>query len=99
MFGFKRKDDLEIGPLFKGQGKEARASYVKGIVRVLKNCKKYLQDNYDVLLVANDKFNIYPEIADRSNMVLINNFQRTVINIVENDRDTAYSDNIFHLLH
>ena len=97
LFGFKRKDDLEIGPLFKGQGKEARASYVKGIVSVLKNCKKYLQDNYDVFLVANDKFNLYPEIADSSNMVIINKFQRPVLNRVEKDRATAYSETIFHL--
>ncbi len=28
LFGFERKDELEIGPLFKGQGKEARESYI-----------------------------------------------------------------------
>lgn len=97
LFGFERKDELEIGPLFKGQGKEARASYAKGIVSVLKNCKKYLQDNYDVFLVANDKYNLYPEIADSSNMVIINKFRRPVLNRVEKDRTTAYSETIFHL--
>nr|WP_211436366.1 hypothetical protein [Candidatus Kuenenia stuttgartiensis] len=35
LFGFKRKDELEIGPLFKGKGKEARESYVQGIADVL----------------------------------------------------------------
>ncbi|HEY5124529.1 MAG TPA: DNA methyltransferase, partial [Ignavibacteria bacterium] len=31
LFGFKRNDDLEIGPLYKGQGKDAKESYVNGI--------------------------------------------------------------------
>jgi Predicted DNA modification methylase len=49
LFGFDRKDELEIGPLYKGQGKEARDSYVEGIAQVLINCKKYLVEDYNVL--------------------------------------------------
>ena len=30
LFGFERKDELEIGPLFKGQGREAKQSYIQG---------------------------------------------------------------------
>ena len=30
LFGFKRNDELEIGPLYKGQGREARNSYIDG---------------------------------------------------------------------
>jgi len=65
LFDFERKDEFEIGPLSNGQGKEARDSYIKGISDVLINCKKFLVDNYDVLLVANDKFGIYPVIAKK----------------------------------
>ena len=61
IFGFERRDELEIGPLSNGQGKEARDSYVKGIAESLKNCKKYLQKDYDIFLVANDKFNLCSE--------------------------------------
>jgi len=53
LFGFERRDQLEIGPLYKGQGKEARNSYVEGISQVLLNCKKYLADDYNIFLVAN----------------------------------------------
>ena len=42
LFGFPRHDNLEIGPLCRGQGKEARESYVEGISNVLINCKKFL---------------------------------------------------------
>lgn len=95
LFGFERKDDLEIGPLYKGQGQEARRSYVEGIANVLNNCKKYLQEDYDVFLVANDKFNLYPEIAEKSGMKIVNQFKRPVLNRTERDRN-PYSEIIFH---
>jgi len=97
IFGFNRKDELEIGPLSKGQGKEARDSYVKGIAESLRNCKKYLQKDYDIFLVANDKFNFYPDIAHLADMKIVNQFKRPVLNRVEKDRSNAYSEIIFHL--
>jgi len=97
IFGFKRRDELEIGPLFKGWGKEARDSYIQGITEVLENCKKYLQDDYEIFLVANDKSNLYPKIAELAGMKIVNQFKRPVLNRVEKDRDTAYAETIFHL--
>ena len=96
IFGFARKDGLEIGPLFKGQGKEARDSYAHGIAEVLKNCKRYLQNDYDIFLVANDKFNLYPKIAELSEIKIVNKFKRPVLNRVEKDR-SVYAESIFHL--
>jgi hypothetical protein len=74
LFGFHRQDNLEIGAMNKGQGKEARDSYVQGISDVLINCKKFLADGYNVFLVANDKYNLYPIIATRSGMKIVNQF-------------------------
>ncbi|MFH1712723.1 MAG: DNA methyltransferase [Candidatus Jacksonbacteria bacterium] len=96
LFGFKRKDDLEIGPLYKGKGLEARQSYVQGIAGVLNNCKKYLAPDYSVFLVANDKFNLYPQIAEKAGMKIVNQFKRPVLNRTERDR-TPYSEIIFYL--
>lgn len=96
LFGFRRRDEHEIGPLFKGKGRKARESYVKGIVDVLKNCKKYLADDYNIFLVANDKFNLYPQIADNSGMKIVNKYKRPVLNRTERDKG-AYSEIIFHL--
>ena len=96
IFGFERKDNLEIGPLYNGQGKEARKSYVEGIAKVLLNSKKYLKDDYNVFLVANDKYNLYPEIADLAGMKIVNRYKRPVLNRVEKDR-SAYAEIIFHL--
>jgi hypothetical protein len=97
LFGFKRKDELEIGPLYKGCGKEARDSYVKGIAEALINCRKYLQKDYDIFLVANDKYNLYPKIVETAFMKIVNQFKRPVLNRVEKDRNSAYAETIFHL--
>jgi len=95
LFRFERKDELEIGPLYKGQGEEARNAYIQGIADVLINCKRYLQDDYAIFLVANDKYGLYPRIADRSGMKIVNQYKRPVLCRVEKDR-SAYAEIIFH---
>jgi hypothetical protein len=97
IFGFERKDELEIGPQFKKQSKEQKEAYIKDIAQVLINCKKYLNDNYDVFLVANDKFNLYPKIAELAGMKIIKEYKRPVLCRVEKDREKPYSESIFHL--
>lgn len=96
LFGFERKDELEIGPLYKGQGREAKESYAKGIAEVLLNSKKYLKEDYNVFLVANDKYSLYTSIAEKAGMKIVNQYKRPVLNRVEKDRN-AYSEIIFHL--
>ncbi len=96
LFGFERKDELEIGPLYKGQGTEARASYIQGITEVLNNCRKFLAGDFDVFLVANDKWNLYPAIAEQAGMRIVNQFKRPVLNRTERDK-SPYSEIIFHL--
>lgn len=96
LFKFERKDDLEIGPLYKGKGEAAKKSYVDGISDVLNNCKKYLNNDYNIFIVANDRYNLYPNIADNSEMKIINKFKRPVLNRTERDKN-PYSEIIFHL--
>ena len=96
LFGFERKDELEIGPLYKGQGREARESYLQGITDVLNNCKQFSVEDYDIFLVANDKYNMYPTIAEKSGMQIVNQYKRPVLNRTEKDKG-AYSEIIFHL--
>ncbi|MCL2328777.1 MAG: site-specific DNA-methyltransferase [Bacteroidetes bacterium] len=95
LFGFDRKDELEIGPLFKGQGNAAKQSYIQGISDVLNNCKRFLADDYDIFLVANDKYNMYPTIAENAGMRIVNQFKRPVLNRTEKDK-AAYSEVVFH---
>lgn len=97
LFGFKRLDELEIGPLFRGKGRDARESYIHGVAAVFKNCKRFLADDYDVFIVANDKFNMYPTIADMVGMRIVNEHKRPVLNRTEKNREATYSETIFHL--
>lgn len=96
LFGFERRDELEIGPLYKGQSTEARRSYIDGIAKVLLNCRKFLVDDFDVFLVANDKYNLYPTIAEQASMKIVHQFKRPVLNRTERDK-SPYSEIIFHL--
>ncbi len=96
LFGFDRRDELEIGPLFKGQGREAKSSYIEGISQVLMNCKRFMVEDYDVFLVSNDKYNMYPTIAKKAGMQIVNQYKRPVLNRTEKDKG-AYSEIIFHL--
>ncbi len=96
LYNFPRNDNLEIGPLSSGQGRASKDAYIIGISAVLNNCKKYLAKDYNVFLVANDNYNLYPTIAEKTSMQIVNQFKRPVLNRTERDKG-AYSETIFHL--
>ena len=96
LFHFERRDHLEIGTLSKGQGIEAREAYVESISQVLNNCRRFLSDGFHIFLVANDKYNLYPAIAQKSDLRIVNQFKRPVLCRTERDKG-AYSETIFHL--
>lgn len=73
IFDLPRKDNLEIGKLSEGQSKNAQEKYIQGIAQALKNAKRFLKEDYNVFLVANDKFNLYPKIAKLANMQIMKN--------------------------
>jgi hypothetical protein len=93
----ERFDEKEIGPLYKGKGREAKESYVKGISEVLINVSRFVKDTGHFFLVANDKLNLYPEIAEISNLEIVNKYNRPVLNRTERDRQ-PYSETIFHMI-
>ena len=96
LFNMERKDELEIGAMAAGQGQFARKLYVKAISEVMNNCRKYLIDDFNVFLVANDKYNLYPVIAETAGMQIIEQYKRPVLCRTERDKG-AYSETIFHM--
>lgn len=96
LFKLERKDQLEIGALSNGQGVKARESYIESISEVLINCRRFLTDEFNIFMVANDKYNLYPKIAERADMEITNKHRRPVLNRTERDKG-AYSETIFHL--
>ena len=96
LFEIPRKDEKEIGPLFKGQGKKAREEYVGGISKVLQNISRFVKDDGNFFIVANDKYNLYPKIAEKSELSIVNRFKRPVLNRTEKSRH-PYAEIIFHM--
>lgn len=94
LFGLEKKSELEIGTMNKGKGIQAQNLYVDGIVETLHNCRKYLANDYNIFIVANDKYNLYPIIAEKLGMKIVQQFKRPVLNRTEKDKG-AYSESIF----
>ncbi|GAB4495405.1 MAG: DNA methyltransferase [Saprospiraceae bacterium] len=96
LFGFERNDEKEIGSMKRGVNLQAKLEYAEGIAQALKNAKRFMIEDFDVFLVANDKFNLYPSIAEQAGMKIVNQYKRPVLNRTEKDKG-AYSEIIFHL--
>jgi len=96
LFDIARKDDKEIGPLFNGQGQKAKEEYIEGISKVFINISKFVKDDGDFFVVANDKYNLYPIIAEKSGLKIVEQFKRPVLNRTERDRQ-PYAEIIFHM--
>ena len=97
LLGLPRRDTNEIGPKTGGQGRTAQQEYAESISSVLLNCKRYLVPYYDVFLVANDKWNLYPSIASMSGMRIVKRYERPVLYRTEKNRNSPYNETIFHL--
>jgi len=96
LFDIPRKDDKEIGPLSKGQGQKAKDEYVEGISKVFINISQFIKEDGDFFIVANDKYNLYPIIAEKSGLKIVEQFKRPVLNRTERDRQ-PYAEIIFHM--
>ena len=96
LFNLEKKEDLEIGSMCKGQGKQAQQSYIEDISKVFINCKKFMRKDFDIFIVANDKYNLYPKIAKQAGLQIVRRYKRPVLNRIEKNR-TPYSEYIFHM--
>lgn len=97
LFGIKRNDDLEIGPKKSGKSKKARQGYIEGISAVFLNVCQYLRDDAVIFVVANDRLKLYPEIAERSGLKIIEEFHRAVTKRTEQG-DDPYQETIFLMM-
>jgi DNA modification methylase len=95
LFDFPRQDELEIGPAAKGQNGSAKKAYVASIVEVFNNVSKNLIDEALIFIVANDKFNLYPDIGKQCGFELLDIFHRPVLMRTERDSN-KYFESIFY---
>jgi hypothetical protein len=72
----RRKE--EIGPAFRGQGREAARAYVEGMVAVFANARRQLPNGAPVIIVVNDSKDLYPQILELSGLRLEERLTRHV---------------------
>jgi len=96
LFGIPKREESEIGRMRLGQSARAKQHYIDGIAQVLTNCRRFMVDDFDVFLVANDKYGLYPQIANQAAMRIVKQHVRPVLRRNEFDQG-AYSESIFHI--
>jgi DNA modification methylase len=94
LFGIPRNDLLEIGPKSKGKSQKAQKDYIEGIAAVFRNVSRFLAEDANIFIVANDRLKIYPEIARQAGLKIVNEFYRAVTKRTEQG-DNPYQETIF----
>ena len=78
LLGLERRGDDELGPPGRGTGRAALAAYCDGIVDVLANVRGALRRRAPVVVVVNDRRELYPGILDRAGLELVDRHRRHV---------------------
>ena len=78
LLGLAWREDAEIGRASKGVSKRAQAEYVGGIAKTFANVRKSLQPGGRMVVIVNDKRNLYDEIRENVGMRLEARVERHV---------------------
>ena len=78
LLGLDDRRDRELGAAALGTSKRALADYVDGISRVLVAQSRSLERGAPVIVVVNDRRELYPEILERSGLRLVDRLERHV---------------------
>jgi hypothetical protein len=70
--------ELEVGAGAAGTSKAALAAYSDGIVAVLENVRPFVRRGGPVVIVVNDRRELYPEILERAGLTLERRHRRHV---------------------
>lgn len=97
LFNLIRFDKLEIGSASKGQSKKAVEEYCEAMVQVFKNINKNLKSGANILIVVNDKYNIYEKIGQVVGFDLVDTFIRPVTMRTERNRKDFF-ESMFHFI-
>ena len=75
LLGLEEYRELELG---KGTSKAALAAYSEGIAAVFANVRRALKPDAPVVIVINDRRELYPEILERAGLRLEERYRRHV---------------------
>jgi len=72
------RSERELGAAARGTSRAALEAYVAGISEVLRRCAEALGPDAPVVIVVNDRRQLYPEILERSGLRLVDRLERHV---------------------
>jgi DNA modification methylase len=75
LLGLEECRELELG---KGTSRAALAAYSEGIAAVLANARRELRQRSPVVIVVNDRRDLYPDILERAGLRLEERYRRHV---------------------
>ncbi len=78
LLGLDDRRDRELGAAARGTSRNAIAEYVGGISEILQRCADALEPGAPVIVVVNDRRELYPEILERSGLELVERLERHV---------------------
>ncbi len=78
LLGLDAHSDEELGRPARGTGRAAIAEYVEGVADVLENARGALERRGPILIVVNDRRDLYPAILRRAGLRLEDRFERHV---------------------
>jgi hypothetical protein len=78
LLGLDDRSDEELGAAARGTSRTAVAEYADGIVAVLENARAALRPRAPVIVVVNDRRDLYPEILERAGLRLEERLRRHV---------------------
>jgi hypothetical protein len=91
LLGLKGRSEKEIGPKSSGSSKKAIENYKMSVTKVLKKiADECLSDRATVVIIVNDKFDLYEEIMDKAGLGISTRYKRKV------DRRTGRRGNGFY---
>ena len=78
LLGLDDRRDLELGAAQRGTSRAALAEYATGISAVLRRCAGSLAPGAPVVVVVNDRRDLYPGILEASGLALVDRLERHV---------------------
>jgi hypothetical protein len=94
LLGLEDRREDEIGPAARGSSQAARDEYQREMVEVFRNAASAMPDGGRMVVVANDKANLYDEIADRTGLQIEGVVKRHV-NRRTGRRSGEYYESVF----
>jgi hypothetical protein len=78
LLGLDDRRELELGPAERGVSAKAIGDYVDGIAEALANVRASLRPRAPVVIVINDRRELYPEILERAGLAIETRYRRHV---------------------